>query len=181
MNEILAQVWDEHITRLRLGIELTDALGRLGPIAGLSVFSENVPRPHPVPRSARTPSGDADDAIGLPGVRQNPSGRFAIAFTARDVAGQSRLDVRVIDPNRCYVPRRLSIPVPSLADVLAADKAHDADPTVPLAPRGCRPLLFPGADYGTHAGATLIRGRATWGARRPRGPVGPHRGHGERG
>ena len=169
MNEILAQVWVEHITRLRLGIELADALGRLGPTGGLGVFSENVPRPHPVPRSARTasPSGDADDAIGLPGVRQNPSGRFSIAFTARDVAGQGRLDVRVIDPSRCYVPRRLSIPVPSLADVLAADQAHDADPTVPLAPRGCRPVLFPGADYGTHAGATLIRGRATWGAGGP--------------
>jgi hypothetical protein len=169
MNETLAQVWVEHITRLRLGIEVADALGRPGPIAGLGVFSENVPRPHPVPKSARTasPSGDADDDIGLPGVRQNPSGRFAISFTTRDAAGQGRLDVRVIDPSRRYAPRRLSIPVPSLADVLAADKAHDADPTVPLAPRGSRPLLFPGADYGTHAGATIIKGRATWGAGGP--------------
>jgi hypothetical protein len=164
MNEILAQVWDERVTRLRLGIELTDALGRPGPVVGLGVFSENVPRPHPVPRSAATPSpsGDADDAIGLPGVRQNPSGRFSISFTARDVGGQDRLEVRVIDPSRGYVPRRLSVPVPSLADVLAAERAHDADPAVPLAPRGCRPFLFPGADYGTHAGATIIKGRATW-------------------
>jgi hypothetical protein len=169
MNEILAQVWDERITRLRLGIEVADALGRPGPIAGLGVFSENVPRPHPLPKSAWTasPSGDADDAIGLPGVRQNPSGRFAIAFIARDVATQNRLDVRVIDPSRRYVPRRLSVPVPALADVLAADKAHDIDPTVPLTPRACRPLLFPGADYGTAAGATVIMGRATWGAGGP--------------
>ena len=55
MNEILTQVWDERVTRLRLGIELTDALGRPGPAIGLGVFSENVPRPHPVPKSAATP------------------------------------------------------------------------------------------------------------------------------
>jgi hypothetical protein len=166
MNEILAQVWVEHITRLRLGIEPADAFGQPGPIAGLGVFSENVPRPHPVPRR----QGREDDGIGLPGVRRNSSGRFAIAFTARDAAAggaQVRLDVRVVDQGRRYVPRRLSVPVPSLADVLAADKAHDNDPAVPLAPRGCRPLLFPGADYGTQAGATIVKGRATWG---PGGP-----------
>jgi len=169
MNEILAPVWDERITRLRLGIELADALGRPGPVAGLGVFSENVPRPHQVPRSARTPSpsGGTSDDIGLPGVRQNPSGRFAIAFTSRDPAAQDRLDLRVIDPDRHYVPRRLSIPVPALAAVLAAEGAHDLDPAVPLTPRGGRPRLFPGAAYGTHAGTTIIMGRATWGAGGP--------------
>lgn len=166
MNEILTRAWDERIARLRLGIELADALGGPAPVVGLGVLSENVPRPHPLPRKP----GGPGDAIGLPGVGRNPSGRFSIAFTARDFAARGapvRLDVRLIDPSRRYVPRRLSIPVPSLADVLAADKAHDIDPTVPLAPRGCRPLLFPGADYGTQAGATIIKGRATWG---PGGP-----------
>jgi hypothetical protein len=191
VNEILAPEWDERITRLRLGIELADALGRPGPVAGLGVFSENVPRPHPVPRR----HGRPDDDIGLPGVRRNPSGRFAIAFTARDAAAPvapARLDVRVTDPSRRYVPRRLSIPVPTLAGVLAADKARDIDPTVPLAPRACRPSLFPGADYGTHAGATIIKGRATWGAGGPpvqwarieatadgAGHSGPWRAHGD--
>lgn len=194
MNEILAPVWDERITRLRLGIELADALGRPGPVAGLGVFSENVPRPHPLPRSPRTlsPSGGTSDDIGLPGVRQNPSGRFAIAFTARDPAVQDRLDLRVVDPDRRYVPRRLSIPVPTLAAVLAAEGAHDLDPAVPLAPRGGRPRLFPGAAYGTHAGTTIIRGRATWGAGGPpvqwarieatadvAGHSGPWRAHGD--
>lgn len=167
MNEILAPAWDERITRLRLGIELADALGRLGLLAGLGLYSENVPRPHPVPPSVPSPSGSTDDAIGLPGIRRNPSGRFAVTFTARDAAAPARLDLRAVDPGRRYVPRRLSIPVPSLADVLAADHAHDNDPAVPLVPRGCRPLLFPGADYGTHAGATIIKGRATWGAGGP--------------
>ncbi|HEU5387302.1 MAG TPA: hypothetical protein VFV73_15490 [Streptosporangiaceae bacterium] len=162
MNEILAPGWAERLTRLRLGIELADALGRPGPLAGLGLFSENVPRPHPVPR--RPAPGDA---IGLPGVQQNPSGRFAIAFTARDAGAPDRIEVRAIDPSRRCVPRRLSIPVPSLAAVLAADQAHDIDPAVPLAPRACRPLLFPGAGYGPQAGATTIRGRATWG---PGGP-----------
>jgi hypothetical protein len=119
-----------------------------------------------VPRS----TGRPDDAIGLPGVRPNPSGRFALAFTARDAAdpgAEVRLDVRMVDPGRRYVPRRLSVPVPSLTDVLAADRAHDLDPAAPLAPRGCRPLMFPGADYGTHAGATIVKGRVTWGAGGP--------------
>src|SRR5260370_10730967 len=148
-----------------VGVETADARGRLGPLVGLGVFGENVPGPHPGPKSARPPSGGADSSIGLPGVRQNPSGRFAIAFTARGDAAQGRLDMRVIDPTRRYVPRRLSVPVPALADVLAADQAHDIDPTLPLTPRRCRPSLFPGADYGPHAGPPTIRGRATWGPR----------------
>jgi hypothetical protein len=93
MNEILAPAWDERIRRLRLGIELADVLGRTGLLAGLGVYSENVPRPHPVPPSVPSPSGSTDDAIGLPGIRRNPSGRFAVTFTARATAAPARLDV----------------------------------------------------------------------------------------
>jgi hypothetical protein len=48
--------------------------------------------------------------------------------------------------------------------VLQADAAHDADPSVPLLPRTCRPALFPGAAHGEPAGATIVRGRVTWSA-----------------
>jgi hypothetical protein len=169
MNEVLAPVWDEQVSRLRLGVEPQDALGRSGILAGLGLFIENVPRPHPIPVDTRAVPelGGVDHSIGLPGVRRSPSGRFAIAFGGRGSSAGTRVDLRIIDPSRRFVPRRLSVPVSTLAAVLAADQAHNDDPTMPLVPRGCRPALFPGAGHGVLAGATVIRGRATWGAGGP--------------
>jgi hypothetical protein len=162
MNETLAAVWDERLRRLRLGVEPIDPLARPGPLPGLGLHLEDVPRPHPVPRN---PFGPGDD-LGLPGVRCNPSGRFALVFGG-PADQRDRLVLRIVDPGRRLVPRRLSVPVPDLATVRAADLAHDTDPAQPLTPRVARPVLFPGAAHGAPGGATVLRGRATWGAGGP--------------
>jgi hypothetical protein len=171
VNEVLPPVWTERVTRLRLGIEAIDALGRPGPLGGIGLHLEDGPTPAAVPGGvpAPVPFGDLDDGVGLPGVAASPSGRFALGFGQPLVdAPPNRLVVRIVDRHRRFVPRRLSVPAPTLAAVTTADAAHDADPTVPLAGRVCRPALFPGAAYGEAAGATIVRGRVTWGAGGPR-------------
>ncbi|GGR98244.1 hypothetical protein GCM10010169_48510 [Micromonospora fulviviridis] len=179
MNEILSPVWDEHVRRLRLGIAPRDALSGRDVFDGLDLHLEDVPRPHPVRLSA---IAAADDAIGLPRIRPNPSGRFAIAFGGPST-DRPRLVLRIVDSRRRYVPRRLSVPVPHLATVRAFERGHDIDPTRPLAARACRPVLFPGADHGALPSATVLRGRVTWGAGGPPAPwvrveARPTAGHG---
>jgi hypothetical protein len=155
-NEVLDPVWAERVVRLRLGIGAVDALGRPGVVTGLTLHGEDRPRPTPLPADPRVPVGD--DA-GLPGVGPSPTGRFALAFPDREpTAPPARITVRLVDRSRRYVPRRLSIPAPTRAAVVAGDVAHAADPTRPLTPRACRPALFPGANYGLQAGATVLRG-----------------------
>ena len=155
MNQVLDATWSEQVTRLRLGVGAVDALGRAGVIAGLGLHVEDVPRPWPLPADPRRViGGDA----GLPGVAASPSGRFALAFPVRETSTSDRVTVRVVDPARRYVPRRLSVPAPALTTVIAADVAHAADPALPLTPRACWPRLFPGAAYGVAAGATVLRG-----------------------
>ena len=157
MNDVLAPLWSEHVERLRVGIQPVDALGRSGPIGGLGLHLENVPRPWRIPPA---PPGLEPDHIGLPGVRQSPTGRFAIRLDRLDTP--SRLVIRITDPARRYVPRRLSIPVPGFQSVVDGDAAHDADVTVDIVNRATRPVLYPGAAYGLGAGVTVVRGGVRW-------------------
>jgi hypothetical protein len=170
MNEILESVWIEKVRRLRLGVEPLDALGSIQILPEVGLFIESVPRPHRIPPVTGRQLAMPNDPIGLPGVRRSPSGRFALAFIDGRVPSPRRIDVRLVDPDRRYVPRRFAIVVPLLSEVLAADRAHQSDPSIPLAPRACQPLLFPGQNGGVQAGATVIRGRATWGVGGPPAP-----------
>jgi hypothetical protein len=155
VNEVLAPVWSEHIDRLRLGIQPLDALGRPTALDGIGLHLEDVPRPWVRPDGR--PKG-VGDGIGLPGPRPSPSGRFSLLFDElrHEVAG--RVTIRLVDAGRRYVPRRLSVSVPSYQAVVDGDAAHAVDPTAPLLSRVCRPVLFPGAGYGVAAGATVVRG-----------------------
>lgn len=166
-SDLLGSAWVARTTRLRLGVEPLDALGAPGPVTGLALHLEGVPLPAAVPAGAPgvMPFGDMADSAGLPGVARNPSGRFALAFGQSVVdAATDRVVVRILDPDRRYVPRRLSIPIPTFQAVVDAEVAHDGDPLSPLTPRSFRPVLFPGAAYGEAAGATILRGRVTWNA-----------------
>lgn len=160
MNTFLESVWEERVARLRLGIDPVDALGALpgptGVAAGLAVHLERVPLPHPLP--VPIVPDRPDPGIGLPRVRRGPSGRFPVLFGRDDAP---RVTVRIVDRAGRYVPRRLSVPVPDLAEVLAAE------PDGPPPARACRPVLFPGAAYPVAVGATAVRGRVTWGASGP--------------
>lgn len=164
MNDVLAAPWSERLVRLQLGVDLVDALGSPGPPLGPTVHNEDVPRPHPVPRGRAGLEG-TDGAVGLPMLHRGPSGRFALPFGPRTrtapVPPAPPALLRIVDPMRRYVPRRLSVPVPALVDVVAAERAHDLDPTQPLMPRACRPALFPGSAFGAPTGSTVLRGRVT--------------------
>lgn len=152
MNEFVGAEFEERVVRLRVGVEPVDPQqpdGPAGPLAGLRLHLERVPLPHPAPRRP-------DDSAGLPLLRRSRTGRFAISFGAPRTDVVPRLDVRIVDPARAYVPRRLSLPAPDLAAVLTAER------TGALLPRGCRAAMFPGAAYPVPPGATAVRGTARW-------------------
>jgi hypothetical protein len=150
MNTYLPASWEGRVTRLHLGVDPVDAVdptrvpGR--PPSAVAVVVEKVPRPHPLP--ARP-----DDTVGLPALHRSRTGRFALLFGVPTTDSAPRIAVRIVDPAGRYVPRRLSVPVPDLAAVLAAD---DADPKPP---RTFRPVLFPGPWHGTAPGTTVLFGR----------------------
>ncbi|WP_086843547.1 hypothetical protein [Amycolatopsis kentuckyensis] len=160
MNVYLAAEWDERVFRLRLGVDPVDALGsseRSGS-SDVGVLIEQVPRPYRLPAVV-------DDRLGLPALCRTRSGRFALCFGARAFDTPPRLAIRIVDPAQRYVPRRLSVPVPDLASVLATE-----DQAVKPA-RAHRPALFPGARRPLPSGSTVLLGRAVRGA--PDGPPVP--------
>jgi hypothetical protein len=168
--------WLVRRQRLHLGLEPIDALGRPGPIGDVGVHHENVAEPAALPPGVDVPAGPATapafpmgavgQGMGLPGLVRSRSGRFAISFAQyglEPLDDDAHIVLRVTSPGRRYVPRRLSVPAPSLTDVVADE----------LVPRACRPWLYPAATYGIGAGETAIRGRALWdaGANPPTEPV----------
>ncbi|TYB64791.1 hypothetical protein FXF51_20270 [Nonomuraea sp. PA05] len=152
MNAYLPAAWAEGVFRLRLGVEPVDAVDPLRePGLTVTVLLEKVPLPHPVPDRP-------DDGMGLPALRRSRTGRFAVRFGSRVTDTAARLPIRIIDPAEQYVPRRLSVPAPLLADVLAADDL----PAKP--PRAHRPVLFPGRLRGLTPGTTALLGRVVRGS-----------------
>jgi hypothetical protein len=147
MNTYLPVQWAERVFRLRLGIDPVDALEPAHrPGRTVSVLLERVPLPHPVP--ARP-----DDTIGLPALRRSPTGRFALRFGSAVTDTAPLIPIRIVDPTGQYVPRRLSVPAPALAAVLAADDR----PAKPV--RTHRPVLFPGRMRAFAPGTTAMLGR----------------------
>jgi hypothetical protein len=124
------------VTRLAAGIEPRDAL-RLSRVAA------------PLELLVEKPAG-------LPDVEllRHPSSRWALRYVPRLPA---TVDVLIRDPRRCYVARRLRLPIPAEAAVIAAE---DAGSHVPASERTWRPALFPGAAYPVSPFATGLRGLA---------------------
>jgi hypothetical protein len=157
VNEFLAPTWSERVVRLAVGVEPVDGTGRQGFLPDLELALERVPRPHPVPAGAGQP-GDYQVGIDLPQIHRSRSGRFAVTYLVSDLA--SPVAVRLFDPGRRFVPRRLAFPLLTEDELAAQELAHASNPWPPITGRAFRPALFPGAAYGTQAGATVIRGRA---------------------
>jgi hypothetical protein len=151
-NEFVDREYVERVVRLRVGVEPVDPVAAGGPagaLAGLRVHLERVPLPHRLPPRP-------DDAAGLPPLRRSRTGRFAVAFGSRRTDTPARLGLRIVDPSRAYVPRRLSLPAPDLPAVLLAEQLGSS-----LA-RGCRAAVFPGPAYPVPPGATTVRGTVRW-------------------
>ncbi|GAC13025.1 hypothetical protein [Aliiglaciecola lipolytica] len=81
------------------------------------------------------------------------SGRFSLAYHA-DLT--SPIQIRIFDLQRRYVPRRLSIPVQTLAQILSIETAQQENY---LQSRQRFPVLFPGAAYPINGRATGLRGK----------------------
>lgn len=139
------------IVRLALGIEVLDVVR--GDPADVQIGWENVALPvPPITYQGFPPAYDI--GIGLPRLpRGRRAGRFRIAFTPETTPAPPA-QVRVIDPYRRYVPRRLQIPFTSLADVIT-EEGSGARP----APRGRLVGIFPGAAFPVEGSSTGVRGR----------------------
>lgn len=143
------------VTRLALGIDVVDAVR--GDPADVEACWENVPRQvYPVTYAAWPPAYDV--GLGLPrlaaGLRP---GHFRIAYRPKDRPPSVPVPparLRLCDVRRRYVPRRLVVPFPTLADVLAEEQSGHRPES-----RGRTFRVFPGAAFRTEGSSTGIRGR----------------------
>ncbi len=131
MNVILEERYVESITRLALGLEVIDAC-RGGRISDPVQVTVDAPR-------------------GIARVSRHDSCLHALVYSP---AVSSPVTLRILSPDRRFVPRRLQIPIGSEADAAAG--------LLPAPKRAWRPLLFPGAAYDVSASATGVRGRVVW-------------------
>jgi hypothetical protein len=152
VNVILDQAFDERIWRLAVGLRLVDGVRGARPITDVQVATEDVPKPHRIPRSG--PLG-VDVAIGLPTMTTRRSGRFAVLYP---VERPSPLTVRVFHRSRRFAPRRLAIPFANLAEIEVEDEASTVPPYPSVISKGRVVALFPGAAYEV-SGATGVRSR----------------------
>ncbi|HWB41307.1 MAG TPA: hypothetical protein VG500_08620 [Gemmatimonadales bacterium] len=147
--------FDERRLRLRLGIEPRDAVRqcRLTHPVDLRIDRERFTQPFTGPpltdaearwlQSLR--AGGLRLADQLERVPRHASARHAIIA---DGTTPTRVDLRLLDQNRRYVPRRLRVP-------LAAGALDD----IPIVRRSRQPWLWPGAAYPVLERATGLRGR----------------------
>jgi hypothetical protein len=137
--------------RLALGVECLDAVtGRLvctSVLVGREMDPLLLPRMH-----------DPEwPCFSLPG---KGVGRSYLRFD-HTIPVHIPLRLRLVDPSRRFVPRRLELPLWTLAEILAAEAAP---PVVPAASRILRPWLWPGSAALLPSGMTVIRGTIRTGA-----------------
>lgn len=134
MTTFLGPAYVEQVHRLALGIELLDAC-----------HGGRISRPILASIEGKVPP--------VPGITRHDSCLFALTYSKNI---RTPLTVRLDDPLRRYVPRRLKVPIKEEAVATAGDP-----PTSPLpaASRSWRPALFPGAAYDVSGCATGLRGR----------------------
>lgn len=152
MNTVLPSRWSERIHRLALGVEPVDAArgGRIGlPVqVAMDIWDG---------RDRRTPPGlPWDPADPRERIARNGACRHRLLLRP-GIA--SPLGIRLMDAEKRYVPRRLSVELP---DTLSPPESPPGSPPGRRLPgRVIRPALFPGAAYPAPTGAVGCRGRVT--------------------
>ncbi len=140
--------------RLALGLQLRDAVRRRDLTAPVRVELETgLPHLSPFGRSRARYSHPQRLGQRPTGLVRHFSGRYSLHYFP-DVA--AHVDLRIYDLFRRHVPRRLRIPIVSLADVLLREANEVPDY---LAGRARFPQLYPGASYPVHGRVTGFRGR----------------------
>ena len=156
MNVFVRPSYAESITRLALGIEPIDRARGMRATHGVQVALEGVPTP--VASWRRIERWQTVNDV-LPRMRRHPSGHFVLLYR-KDLP--TEVAIRLFDPDRRFVPRRLRVRIPSEAAV----EASETDPLLapPLTwPRIFRPALYPGVNYPLTERSTGLRGRVVRG------------------
>jgi hypothetical protein len=140
LNSVLEARFDETVQRLALGVEPIDAA-----------------REQPLLQPVMLTHDDAPLGFVRQAFQRHASNRWALRYDAYYAAPARTVNLRLFDQvealydpdadRRRFVPRRLGIALPTLAD---------AELAPPLA-RGCRPHLFPGSAYPVSHGVTGLR------------------------
>lgn len=155
--DVVTSIGAAHVLhRLVLGVECVDAVTERRVRTDLVIGRELDPR--------RLPPGH-DPQWPCVSLLRKGTGRGQLLYDATTPtrtlpvppapAGPPVARLRLVDPWRRFVARRLDATLWTLADVLAAEAAP---PTVPAAARLLRPRLWPGAAAQLPPGVTAIRG-----------------------
>jgi hypothetical protein len=154
-NAFLPSAYDELTQRLVLGLEPLDAARRSMIARPIDVRLDGMPEPPPL-RRRRTGWLAYETAHVPPRLRaerplpieRHDSCRHVLRYRPTSA---DHVDVRLTDPERRFVPRRLRLPI--------VRKSDDPD-RFPVGHRVRRPALFPGAAYDVGEAVTGLRGRA---------------------
>lgn len=138
--------------RLALGITFVDLLGHREPRQALRVEIERqVPHLTPLPADSY---GFMQQGNRPPvALTRHGSGRYSLCYHAGMGAA---LDLRIYDRSAQLLPRRVRVPLQSLAEVLAIEAAQPLDY---FSARVRRIALFPDSAYHLNGGESGLRGR----------------------
>ncbi|MFV2033007.1 MAG: hypothetical protein ACC663_10970, partial [Gammaproteobacteria bacterium] len=144
--------YDYQVQRLALGIKFEDELRSAELVYPVRAEIEYL-LPHRSPPPKRFYGFQVQGSKAPQGLLRDSSGRYSLVYYP---GIQDQLDLRVYDYDRYYVPRRLRIPLLTLAEVLTIE----ADEVVDYFTGRVRTVvMFPGAAYHGHSRQTGIRGR----------------------
>lgn len=181
MNRFVEERYIENIQQLALGLELLEAGSQTRIPHAIEVrwdgdpshifyplvsrhnsclhalrYDPNLKHPDRVDLSYYTPE------VKFPPLRplaRHLKGRVKTGFFVPIGLGK-RVDLRLIDPQKRYMPRRLRFPI---LDRVEAERELPPDQRFSRKVR--RPVLFPGPAYQVNGSATGLRGRVTQGGR----------------
>ena len=152
MNQLLSERFSESLQSLALGIEPIDAAREQPMLSPVMLTHDDFPL------------GNARQAF-----QRHDSNRHVLRYDAYYAAQSRTVTMRLFDQSealyapdadrRRFVPRRLQVQLPNLANAAAAA----ATPS-----RGCRPLLFPAAAYPVSQMVTGLRAHVMRAASGPR-------------
>ena len=138
--------------RLALGVEFEDYL-RGEPLAFPVRVEIERGLPHPSPLSKHFYAFKQLGTKAPYGLLRHATGRYSLSYYA---GIKDSIDLRTYDHERIYVPRRLRVPLRTLAEVMTIEENEVSDYFLG---RVREVVLFPGASYHNHSLATGLRGR----------------------
>lgn len=143
--------YDYQARRLAVGIELEDYLRETELICPVRAEIEHVV-PHKKPEPAKHYAFSQSEILPK-GLLRSGTGRYSLSYYP---GVKEQIDVRIYDYERCYVPRRLRVPLRTLADVIAREEAEVENYMEGL---HRDVVMFPGSSYHLLSNATGLRGR----------------------